>query len=199
MLLDDFKTALILLDHHLIMNPSVENMEIRAIGGFAMLYHNMRQNGYTADIDSLTVDWDTQQLILIERVASTLDLPSDWLNNYNVLDNDLETVENMIEPFWEFVDWNFKRIILKVADVETLMRSKLIASEDYPLTQRVQDFPDLLDILKRLNLHSTQEFRSFLEELDIDLDLEYPFVAEKLIEQEKAGVFTDSLQFSEQL
>ena len=50
--LDDFKNALDSLDKKLISKGMV--IELRAIGGFAMLYNKLREGGYTMDVDTAT-------------------------------------------------------------------------------------------------------------------------------------------------
>ena len=50
--LDDFKDALEALNDKL-KNHHI-TIEIRAIGGFAMLYNKLRSGGYTMDVDTAT-------------------------------------------------------------------------------------------------------------------------------------------------
>lgn len=65
--LDDFKEALEALNaklkaHHI-------TIEIRAIGGFAMLYNKLRSGGYTMDVDTATRDMTEEVHALIREVA----------------------------------------------------------------------------------------------------------------------------------
>ena len=48
--LKDFEKALFLLDEKL-RAIGTEKIEIRAIGGFAMMYYGFRSNGYIVDIN----------------------------------------------------------------------------------------------------------------------------------------------------
>ena len=50
--LDQFKEALIALDD-LLIKVDAKPLEVRAIGGFALMFHGIRQDGETVDIDSL--------------------------------------------------------------------------------------------------------------------------------------------------
>lgn len=44
-------------------------IEIRAIGGFAMLYNKLRSGGYTMDVDTATRDMTEEVHALIREVA----------------------------------------------------------------------------------------------------------------------------------
>ena len=77
--LDDFKDALKALNeklkaHHI-------TIEIRAIGGFAMLYNKLRSGGYTMDVDTATKDMTEEVQSLIREVAEEKGLDEDWINN----------------------------------------------------------------------------------------------------------------------
>jgi len=178
--LDIFKEALQKLDGLLELNPKVSPIEIKAIGGFAMLFYGMRHSMKTQDIDSVTPDWDEDQIKLIERVAVVMDLEADWLNNYNVMDNDVEAVEIMLEPFWDKIDWGLKRVQLYVGDTETLLRSKLLATEDSEQTGRQQDLPDLISILSNLKILTRERFVATVEDMGMDAETEFPYALEVL-------------------
>lgn len=77
--LEGFEKVLFSLDSKLsgVIN---KKLEIRAIGGFAMMYHGIRNNGYTIDIDSLTYKFDLIVSKLIEEVGEELGLEDDCLN-----------------------------------------------------------------------------------------------------------------------
>ena len=159
--LNDFYNALKTLDKKLeYCKDQKKSMNIKAIGGFALLFHNIRKNGYTADIDTVTIDYNENIINLIEETAKEYDFPLDWINNYNVLENDIKTIEEMIDPIWEREDIGLKNINLWIGDIETLMNSKIIAVEDTEISGRVQDLPDLIDILKHLKIDSVKKLNS---------------------------------------
>ncbi|WP_227945475.1 hypothetical protein [Ruminococcus albus] len=56
-------------------------IEIRAIGGFAMLYNKLRSGGYTMDVDTATNDMSEEVQELIREVAEEKGLDEDWINN----------------------------------------------------------------------------------------------------------------------
>ena len=70
--LDDFKEALGLLNEKL--NAHHISIEIRAIGGFAMLYNKLRSGGYTMDVDTATKDMTEEVYELIREVVRKRDL-----------------------------------------------------------------------------------------------------------------------------
>jgi len=179
--LQTFRQSLKVLDEKL----EGEKIEIRAIGGFALLFHKVRQTGSTRDIDSVTRDYSPRVQKLIKEVAEeaseTLQVEEGWLNNDNVFDNDIESIEAMLEPFWEKVEWGFSNITLYVADIETLFRAKLLASEDDNLTGRTQDLPDLVDIFFKEGKRTLGDCVDYCTKLDISLEKDYPRVYSRLV------------------
>ena len=105
--LENFKDAFIKLDEmisHEIMALGNKVMKendpliVKAIGGFALLYHELRFSGVTADVDSATVIPDCY-INLIKEVGHMLNMPEDWLNDHSQnsvadVDGNWETVES---------------------------------------------------------------------------------------------------------
>ena len=183
--IDKFKDALHLLDNKLVLLNDDEFPQrviyIKAIGGFALLYHSVRTTGVTGDIDTITPDYPASVIRCIQEVSEELSMNDDWLNNYNVLDNDVATIEQLLDPFWESVDYGLKSIILWVADLETLLRSKLIAAEDDRITNRIQDIDDVREILKKLNCITLEQVLEYCKKIEIDLLNDYPWNYSRLL------------------
>lgn len=155
---DEFIVALNKLDIGL--ESIGKTIDINAIGGFALLFHNIRKDiaGYTVDIDSVTKDYPDDIRTVIRQVAKELDISPDWINNDNVFDNDVETLEAMIEAVWIPLDLGFKNINISIADIETLTNSKIFAADVYKDSGRTQDIPDLLDLLDKQNITNIDRF-----------------------------------------
>lgn len=160
--LEEFEKALFCLDSKLsgVINTK---LEIRAIGGFAMMYHGLRDNGYTIDIDSLTYEFDLTVSKLIEEVGEELGLEDDWLNT------DCAMLEGFMNELAQEITWRdskyvFKNIVLKVPDILGLIRSKAKAIHDGGLVPRSTDKKDLIDLLKSIEVSSIDEI-NFNEEL----------------------------------
>ena len=66
----DFKEALTLLNEKLCAHNLT--IEIRAIGGFAMLYNKLRSGGYTMDVDTATKDMSEEVQVLIRDSAKEI-------------------------------------------------------------------------------------------------------------------------------
>lgn len=133
----------------------VKKIEIRAIGGFAMMYYGFRSNGYTIDIDSLTKSFDENILKLIHDVGRELDLDEDWLNNdCALLEGFLSDLSNKIE--WIDSKYKFNNIDLKIADAVGLLRSKAKAIQDGGAVPRSTDKKDLLSGLKKMKISDIQ-------------------------------------------
>lgn len=49
-----------------------EPVKVRATGGFALLSHGLREDGYTVDIDTITADYEPRVRDAINRVAHDL-------------------------------------------------------------------------------------------------------------------------------
>jgi|GEM_PF-1308295 len=148
-----FKDALYVLDAKL--KKLALTVDIKAIGGFALLWHNLRESGVTVDIDTVTRDYTEPINQAIRETSQELNLPIDWINNDNILD-DPEIVDEMLDAFYEKADLSndirggFTNINLMVADLETLFVSKLMAVDDLDLNHRIQDVGDTIEIMNRL-------------------------------------------------
>lgn len=88
--LEDFKEAFIKLDEAIDSEIHSGNSDfsdispliVKAIGGFALLYHELRISAVTADIDN-TVSIPSCYKSVIRKVAKELDIPEDWLNDHS--------------------------------------------------------------------------------------------------------------------
>lgn len=149
------------------------SIEIKAMGGFALLQHGVRtgDRAYTADIDTVTPDYPATVVALIERVAEEQNLDNDWLNNYGVM-GDVDLIEQMIDAEWERSDLSdeFTSIELSIATLGTLTRAKRLATEDAELSGRAQDAPDLIELVAHQGITSIAQYDArFPDEWD-----EYP-------------------------
>lgn len=138
------------------------SIEIRAMGGFALLVHGIRKGrrAYTADIDTVTPNYPPQVQKLIAEVGARLGLDPEWLNNDNVMD-DAEHVEMLIGAEWEpmaLAGTPLRAIKLSVASMATLTRAKRLATEDAELSGRAQDAPDLVELVARQGITSINQY-----------------------------------------
>ena len=148
--LDRFKEALVALDD-LLIKVDVKPLEVRAIGGFALMFHGIRQDGETVDIDSLTKKFPQPVLDAIKQVGNDLDIDEDWLNT------DCATLQGFMKELapkinWLETDYPLKRIHLKVGDLVGLARSKAKAVHDGGLVPRSTDKQDLIAILNHFGI-----------------------------------------------
>lgn len=161
--MEGLKTLDILIDalralDDLLVSEGQPPIEIRAIGGFALAFRNIRQDGLTRDIDTITPDYPASHVKLISRVADSLGLEDDWLNNDAVATVDGLTSRDavmrhdaMLDAHYEEAPFDFKKIDLQVADLGTLMRSKLYAVDAISLGARgAKDAQDLEAILHKM-------------------------------------------------
>jgi len=163
------------------------SIEVKAVGGFALLYHGIRKDGYTVDIDTVSHDYPTEVTMLIHEVGTAMGTEAEWLNNTIVDNNDVAAVEVMLEPFWEKADLGLSHITLYVADIETLLRTKLIVADETEITGRTQDMPDVFDIFVKMGAYDSKSRAALCEKLDIDLSA-YPTVHSHLLEMDTANL-----------
>ena len=177
--LDDFINALLRLDARLkALNADV--LKVRVIGGFAMMFHGVREEGLTIDIDSLTPAFDQSVLDEIKAVGNELGLYDDWLNtDCATLDGFLNDLAPQIT--WLDTDYPLERIDLKVADLEGLARSKAKAVHDGGLVPRSADKKDLLSLLNTMGVSDLRSLESSdsLSYIRTDYPRTFAFLAEK--------------------
>ncbi len=182
--LDDFKRAFEKLDIEIdkeIKSGDKELEElspliVKAIGGFALLYHELRIGAVTADIDS-TVGIPSCYKKIIKRVGKELDIPEDWLNDHSKSDMAL------VEGKWESISWKLRHIQVYVLNTRELMLDKCGWAErnlsGNMLTDRddVKDLNDFLGILWKLGIRysNIDELRTELSKFNFDID-DYPNV-----------------------
>ena len=165
--LDDFKSALRLLNEKLRINDLT--VEIRAIGGFAMLYNKLRTGGYTMDVDTATKDLSDEVMNLVREVADEMGLDDDWINNDSYKLSEVADIVNDIE--W-IIDKSYSNIDLYVAKITGLLLLKVRAIHFAGLVPRITDRTDLLDILSFLGIHTVDDVRS--NPITKDIETMYP-------------------------
>ena len=184
--LEDFKESFQRLDEliGIEIGSSVNNeiidtdpLIVKAIGGFALLYHELRYSGVTADVDSVT-DIPDVYIKLIKRVGNEMNIPEDWLNDHSK--SDMANIESK----WEAVDWNLKHIKIFVLNVKSLIIDKIGWAEKNlsgaSITDRdnTKDLNDFLEILwnMKIDYDSVDVLEKKMKEtFEIDLK-DYPGV-----------------------
>ncbi|MFF1880210.1 hypothetical protein ACFVVC_01910 [Pseudarthrobacter sp. NPDC058196] len=155
---DDHKCSLAQLERALeVLDTKLKRLQlnapvqIRAIGGFALMKYGIRaaDRAFTVDIDSVTRDFAPEVMAAIHEVADELNLERDWINNDNVMDGgDPELVASMYQARWIADDTAYECIELQLASIPTLTRAKIIAADTAEFSGRAQDLPDLLELLR---------------------------------------------------
>lgn len=156
-----------------------ETIEVRAIGGYAMLYNDLREGGYTIDVDTATKDYPEEVKKLIIEVSDEEGLEDDWLNNdvYS-----LEEVMGIYDEIEWIEDSSYSNIRLFVASDESMLKLKIRAVHFGGLVPRVTDQMDLLDLLGALGVHNIEELSKY--EYTKNMKEQYPRSYEFLIKQE---------------
>ena len=165
--LDDFKNALEALNEKLKVHHIT--IEIKAIGGFAMLYNKLRSGGYTMDLDTATKDMTEEVQSLIREVAGENGLDEDWINNDSY---DLPEVMDIIDKLEWITDNSYSNIMLYIANIQSLLLLKVRAVHFAGLVPRITDQTDVLDILAFFNIHTIEDVK--LNPLTKDIEKKYP-------------------------
>lgn len=133
-------------------------LEVRAIGGFAMIIHKELKHVETPrtesrDIDSLTNDYPEEVIQEIFKIGKKYgaDDPDGWLNNHwNKTKEYQEEFEYFIK--WQHLELNLSNIVVYYCDLESLLLFKIRAIDDRinlaKLEPRAQDVMDVVSILK---------------------------------------------------
>jgi hypothetical protein len=165
--LDDFRDALEALNEKL--KAQNITIEIRAIGGFAMLYNKLRSGGYTMDVDTATKDMTEEVQAFIREVAEEKGLDEDWINNDSY---GLSEVTDIIDKLEWITDNSYSNIMLYIAKIQSLLLLKVRAVHYAGLVPRITDQTDVLDILSFLNIHTIEEVKK--NSLTKDIERKYP-------------------------
>lgn len=161
--------------------------EIKCIGGFAMSYWNIRDEGLTEDMDSLA-EIDDIIKTCIRDIAKKDKLPLDWINDVMLRFYREESFH------WHPVEWYFgrdARIKLFVCSREDLLKNKLPMAEAYLEGRNFQDrdaevdYKDTLNLLKSFKLGygvNPAFIRVKLSNMGISL-AKYPHMFHEIIEK----------------
>lgn|GEM_PF-5212530 len=167
--------------------------EIRSIGGFAMSYWNVRENGLTEDMDSLVEINDTVRTC-IRRIAQQEELPFDWINDTMRRFYDLD-----MDYHWTELPWFLgrkARVKVFVCSREDFLRMKIRLAEMYLSGMALQedrdlevDYKDTLALLRSFSIMPGVN-PSFavvrLEKMGI-YRKDYPYIFAEILGEENAG------------
>lgn len=149
--LDDFNEAFEKLND--ILRNKHLNIEVKAIGGYAMLYRGLRAYGYTMDADTVTPDYPEEVNEIIKTVARELDLDEDWLNNDAYKLPEVKGIINLLS--WEEIV-SYSNIKMFLADLDSLLLLKVRAIDGGGAIPRSTDKSDLLNILKFMGINNVE-------------------------------------------
>ena len=168
----EFISALKLLDEKLYVLQVT--IEIKSIGGYALMMYGIRDVNTTKDIDTVTENYSDEVENAILEVAKELNLPNDWLNNDPVFDNNPDITIEILELLFYELKTNLKMIKLYMPNLDGLLKAKLLAYQD-TLDRvdagqnhflREHDLQDIKSILKFKDITSYEEYLDVVELFD---------------------------------
>jgi len=182
----EFTSALKLLDDKLFVLQTM--IEIKSIGGYALMMYGIRDVGTTKDIDTVTKTYSKEVETAILEVAEELSLPKDWLNNDPVFDNKPDITIEVLELHFYELRTNLKMIKLYLPNLDGLLKSKILAlqdtldridaGQDYFL--REHDFYDIKSILKYKDITSYDQYLEVIDLFDPHTTPNLDLVNEKI-------------------
>ncbi|MDR0514794.1 MAG: hypothetical protein LBG81_06510 [Coriobacteriaceae bacterium] len=120
--------ALEMLDEKL-YEQKADPLDIRIVGGFALIMQGIRESGFTQDIDSMTRGFSAETTRTIAQIGKELEIKLGWLNADMVLD-DPEIIEDVVGEV-KFEPYGKYRVLrVSLADLPTLLRLKIVAAGD---------------------------------------------------------------------
>lgn len=139
-----------------------EHIGVRITGGAALIMRNIRENGLTFDIDTITPSYSHKVQCAIHETAKALNLEPDWLNNDavfsfddNVNQADVDAYDTLLDAKYDSVEMGLDRIDVEVADLPTLTKTKALATCDIEFGFRgSKDRDDLINLLYKQGLTS---------------------------------------------
>ena len=151
--LEEYRNAFFVLNEKLVAKQLV--IEVKAIGGYAMLYNHLREGGFTVDVDTATKDYPPEVKELILDVS--------------------------VEKEWE-EDKSFSNINLLIATKPSLLKLKMRAIHFGGLVPRITDKIDFLDLLKSLDISSIDDVKSseYTKDMEKDYPRSFEFLREKV-------------------
>ena len=181
--LEEFADLLGQLDRFIGAHNPELNLEVRAIGGFSLMYHDKQTSLVllrkgSSDIDTLT-HLPQSVATMVDIIATNNDVNSDWLNDCCYANHNFE---EEFEPYitWEPTEYTFKHIDLKVANPKGILLMKLRAVCDalefagYPdnpevlaAELRTQDVMDTVSLLRFLGIETVADLEAFPRPVEI--------------------------------
>ena len=151
--LEEYRNAFFVLNEKLVAKQLV--IEVKAIGGYAMLYNHLREGGFTVDVDTATKDYPPEVKKLILDVS----------------------VEKGLEE-----DKSFSNMNLLIATRPSLLKLKMRAIHFGGLVPRITDKIDFLDLLKSLDISSIDDVKSseYTKDMEKDYPRSFEFLREKV-------------------
>lgn len=162
---DDFIRLLKELDN--LLSEENISIDIKAIGGFAMIYwakeYNEKSRSTSRNIDDLS-KLSERVKTLISLIGKKEQIDENWLND------DWLIAKKEKEEFEYFAEWiniekdKFKNINLSILDIETLFFFKMRAIDDKisraEEPPRIQDVTDIILILKIMKEHDIYNIKN---------------------------------------
>jgi hypothetical protein len=170
--------ALDLLDVRL-AESGYSRVEVKIVGGFALILRGVRDGGFTQDIDSMTRSYAPDISYLIAQVGREMGIKLGWLNADMVLD-DPDIINDIVGEV-SFTPFGSYRVLdVSLADLPTLLRLKIVAAGDNleisnDEVEYERHFGDIKGIITALELRSLESLKAIAPNI-----MDYPLLAQRI-------------------
>jgi hypothetical protein len=170
--------ALELLDNRLAAS-GYSRIEVKIVGGFALILQGVRDGGFTQDIDSMTRSYDPHISHLIAQIGKEMGIKLGWLNADMVLD-DPDIIKDIIGEVSFTPYGSYKVLDVSLADLPTLLRLKIVAAGDnlevtHDEVEYERHFEDIMSIVATLELNSLESLKEVAPNI-----MDFPLLAQRV-------------------
>jgi hypothetical protein len=157
----------------------IAKLEIKIVGGFALILQGVRENGFTQDIDSMTKRFDADVSEAIAEIGKRLGIKLGWLNADMVLD-DPAIIRDIVGEVTFCAFGDYRVLQVSVADLPSLLRLKIVAAGDNleivgDMIEYERHLQDIKGIIKALGIANSSSLESVAPIIS-----DYPELAGKL-------------------
>lgn len=143
------------------IKEDLPKIELNVIGGFALMFHNLRSKEGLTDIDYIGPNLNSSLKKIIDQMSKDYELPHDWINNDCLLPGTtLEDLEYTTGKLHFSEAFDLERIKVNILSTEDLLKMKIISidtqlcsinTKEIMEFTRYKDFADISKLMTATN------------------------------------------------
>lgn len=151
--------ALLELDETM-ASKNMPKCELNVVGGFALMTHKIRKETDVTDIDFVGTSLSPNMKALSDEIGIKYNFGKDWINNDLMLTGtSFEDFEFSTGKLHFIPAFDLQCITVNILDMKDLLRMKIISIDTSTTAvelggdfSRMKDFPDIIDLMEKLEL-----------------------------------------------